>query len=627
MKILHAIVAFLIGLVTSYFLVATFFSHSDYTSSTDRLFLTVIPALAIGLLLFELFSPVSQWIKRVMVGYSLPRYLLGFLLSLSFAYGAAGFLNEPIRTLSGMVLFTAVFMTAGNVLGYYLLGRVGSSLREGFLSRPLNIILALSLPLFFFAIIYISVQFPSMFVWDYICIPQKWVALFMIIALGSGVWSLRILEKLDLSGYHERFKQTNFFHSVSKNLPGLYAGGMFFLINLILARALNHPALSYNSVLFEADAGPWMQILAGPDVTEGLRSVHPLSLIIIRPLIRTLAVFMGEHWNLAGMLVVAAMSGLCVFMAWLYVKRAVDSSTYAFVFATLLGSTATHLVFGSLTENYIFGAAALIFFFLLIQVGESRFSVLLPSGLLLFGITISNIAQGVIGLFFNKFGFSRLVRYCLLLLGVGVILTFFTGALYPNIERLFFVPSDIAFEFNFVKFEDQPLSKHLLEKFQVVSRTMFLYDVAGPSLVEAIADKPPYPTIDILTFDQRTHRVASYKGLANIPLILWLVLLAGSFIVFIKNVRSSEHRPLMLGLLGALGFNFLLHMAYGTELFLYTAYWVYALVFFVALALSEFAGKKWFDILLAIVLFTLMANNLGFIFSLLSSLAPFYVAG
>ena len=82
----------------------------------------------------------------------------------------------------------------------------------------------------------------------------------------------------------------------------------------------------------------------------------------------------------------------------------------------------------------------------------------------------------------------------------------------------------------------------------------------------------------------------------------------------------------MLGLLGALGFNFLLHLAYGTELFLYTAYWVYALVFFIALALSEFAGKKWFEIFLTVFLFALMANNLSFIFSLLSGLAPFYAA-
>ena len=82
----------------------------------------------------------------------------------------------------------------------------------------------------------------------------------------------------------------------------------------------------------------------------------------------------------------------------------------------------------------------------------------------------------------------------------------------------------------------------------------------------------------------------------------------------------------MLGLLGALGFNYLLHLAYGTELFLYTPYWIYALVLFIALALAEFAGRKWFEISVTIILFALMVNNLGFIFSLMRALAPFYAA-
>jgi hypothetical protein len=183
-------------------------------------------------------------------------------------------------------------------------------------------------------------------------------------------------------------------HPSLKTCLVLYAGGMFFLINLIIARALNHPALSINSVLFEADAGPWMTILASPDGDVVNRSVHPLTLLIIRPLVRLVAGFMGEYWQLGGMLVSAAVGGLCVFMAWLFIKRATNSKTYAFIFSILLGSTATHLLFGSLTENYIFGAAALIFFFLLIQADEKRFSCSIPAGLLLFGITITNIAQG-----------------------------------------------------------------------------------------------------------------------------------------------------------------------------------------------------------------------------------------
>ncbi|MBI3153390.1 MAG: hypothetical protein HYZ21_14755, partial [Chloroflexi bacterium] len=104
------------------------------------------------------------------------------------------------------------------------------------------------------------------------------------------------------------------------------------------------------------------------------------------------------------------------------------------------------------------------------------------------------------------------------------------------------------------------------------------------------------------------------------------ILLAGSFIVFVKNIRTSKHLPLVLGLLGTLAFNFLLHMVYGTELFLYTPYWMYALVFFIALSLSEFADKAWFHFALTFVVLTLMVNNLWFILTILRGLAPFYAA-
>jgi hypothetical protein len=83
----------------------------------------------------------------------------------------------------------------------------------------------------------------------------------------------------------------------------------------------------------------------------------------------------------------------------------------------------------------------------------------------------------------------------------------------------------------------------------------------------------------------------------------------------------------MLGLLGAIAFNFLLHLFYGTEIFLYTSYWVYAFVLFLALAFSEFAHKAWLQwgLLFAVVLI-FMANNYWFIFTILQALAPFYAA-
>ncbi len=654
-----------------------FFDYSGY-DNVNRLFLVSIPTLAIAFLLFVTFPTLQKWIGQrqpavltalgllALIGGAavvlpvavssayylgvaafaialfaliLPaapsvermrgnlwQYSLGFSLALVFTYIMVGFLADVFGRISNALIFTVVLILAGSLSGHFLIRRAADSLRGGFLRRPLNLLLALVLPVFLLAVIAVGLLFPPMLLREHFMIPAEWFGLFLSAALTAGVWGLGALEQFEQRGFRERLGRSKFFELININLPGVYAGGMFFLINLVIARMLNHPALSVNTVLFESDAGPWMSILGSPTGDAVNRSVHPLALTAIRSLVRAAAIFMGDHWNLAPILVVAAMSGLCVFMAWLFVKRAAEKSSYAFIFAILLGSTAAHLFFGSLTDTYIFGVTSLILFYLLIQAKESRFWVLVPAGVLVFGVTVTNIAQGVIGLFFNKFGFWRLVRYCVMVIAVGVILTAFTSMVYPHWQTFFFVPGDLAFETNFVKPVYQSPAERLVERFKIVSRTMVLYGVTGPKPIEVIANKDPRPTIDLKTFDAPNNAYASYKGLANLPLAMWLALLAGAFLFFMKGLRSSAHIPIMLGLLGSLAFNFILHMNYGTELFLYALYWTYLLVFFIALAFADLAGKTWFEAILTVFVLAVMANNLWFIFFVLRGLAPFFAA-
>jgi hypothetical protein len=673
-----------VAFIASFPSAVIFFKYSEYETTLDRFFLVAVPTLAIAYLLFVSFPTLLSWlqqrqlkvliafgllavigavavvlpvaisrvyylgmaafgivlfllmaptipvVERMRVDHSMWHYVFGFLLSFIFAYGAVGFLGGVLKTVFSMLVFTGLLILVGSLIGYYLVRRAARSFRDGFLSRPLNVFLCLTLPVLLAGLLYASVQFPSMFIWIYITVPREWFGLFLASAIVTGTWGVSLLEQFESRGFYERFRQTRLFAFIKENLPGLYAGGMFFLINLILARALNHTAFSINSVVFEADAGPWMSILGLPEGEDVNRSVHPMVLITLRPLVRLVGIFMAEKWYLAPMIVIAAMSGLCVLMAWIFVKRATEMRTYAFIFAIFLGSTAAHLLFGSLTETYVFGMTSLIFFFLLVQAGEKRFSVLVPTGLLVFGITITNIAQGVIGLFFNKFGFWRLVRYCMLIITGGIALTALTSVLYPGKQTFFFVPADLAFEARFSKPVYEAPADRLLNKFQLVTRTMFFYGITAPKPIEDIARKDTNPTIDLKTYkgfkDRQEPSYASYDGLANIPLTVWLILLAGSFVFFLKGLRSSPHMPLMLGLLGSLGFNFFLHMNYGTELFLYTPYWVYALVFFIALAYAELANQKWFEAFLITFLLLLMINNAWFIFVVLRGLAPYFAA-
>jgi len=627
-KFFRAAFSLVIAFIVSFSAAVNFFNYAGY-KTVDRAFLVLIPTLSIAYLIFEIFPTLQKWLiqklNKFQEHHSIGIYSISFLITFLLTFAAVGFLNEAIKTPLNLILFTGGFVLAGSTLGYFPVRRASRSLHNGFLSQPLNLVLCLTLPVLLSALIFASVQFPSMFLWDYITVPSNWRGWFAATSLLAGIFGLSALLQFE-SRWLPQFRQTKIFNFIKDNLPGIYAGGMFFLINLIIARALNHPALNINTVLFESDAGPWMSILGSPTEDVINRSVHPLVLITLRPLVRLVTVFMGDQWQLAPMLTVAALSGLCVLMAWLFVKRATNQKTYAFIFALMLGSTSTQLFFGSITDTYIFGMTSLIFFLLLIQAKENRFSILVPAGLLVFGITITNVAQSMIGLFFNKFGFWRLVRYGVTLITAAVTLTVLTSALFPNRQTFFFVPADLAFETNFVKPVYESPAERLVERFKMVSRTMLLYGVVAPKPLEVVADKPPRPTIDLKTFDARTHTFASYKGLANLPLVLWLALLAGSFLFFAKGSHSSPHTPLMLGLLGSLAFNSLLHMNYGTELFLYTSFWTYALIFFVALAFAELAGKKWFESLLAIFIMALMLNNFWFIFTILRALAPFFAA-
>jgi hypothetical protein len=671
-----------IAFIASFSSAVIFFGYSQYKHNSDRVFLVIVPTLAIGFLLFQAFPkfwalvkqghaavpvilgsfavlgavmfvlpaavsrvyylamaavavalfilmlPAIPAIERVRPTHSMGHYFLGFLLGLFITYATMGFLNGVFTGRFAVITFSTVSTIVGSIIGYYLVRRASHSLHDGFLSNPIGAALVISLPFFLAVMIYVCVQYPAMFTAGYIQIPAEWFGMFLASAVVGGAWGIPLLEQFETRGYYQSFKQTQVFAFIKDNLPGIFAGGMFFFINLVIARALNHPTYSLNSVIFEADAGPWMSILGYPEGHDVNRAVHPLVLITLRPMVSFVRLFLADKWYLGPMIIVALMNALCVFMGWLFVKRATQKDTYAFLFAIMLGVTAGHLLFGSLTETYAFGMTSLIFFFLLIQADEKRFSVLVPAGLLVFGITVTNIAQSMIGLFFKKFNFWRLVYFGVILLATSVALTAFVSVLYPHNQTFFYVPADLAFEGRFSKpIYEGPMDR-VIQRVGNVGRSIFLYGVVAPTPLEAVKTVNTDPIIYYSTYDyyHDDHQYAWYKGLAYVPLGAWLVLLAGALVCFFKNMRSSIHMPLMLGLLVSIAFSYLLHMNYGTELFLYSPFWTYLLVFFIALAFAEFAGSRWFEIALAIFIILLMVNNAWFINVILRGLNPYLAA-
>jgi hypothetical protein len=672
--------SFLIALIVSFSSAVIFFNYSGYENISDRIFLVTVPTLAIGYLLYESFPKFWPWLlqrqlstligfgvfallgsaavvlpalvsrtyylgmislalalfilmlpaapalERMRSTHSMTYYFLGFALNLVISYGVIGFMGGVFSYRFDVIVFSILITIIGSLIGYYLVRRASHSLRNGFLSNPLSLFLVISLPVFLAAILYLSLQFPSMFSLAYIQIPVARFGMFISSVVVAGAWGLPLLEQFEARGYYAAFKQTKTFAFIKENLPGIYAASLFFGINLIIARALNHPTFSINSIVFEADAGPWMSILGFPEGHDVNRAVHPLVLITLRPFVGLIQLFTADKWFLGPIIAVAAMNGLCIFMAWLFAKRATQKDSYAFVFAIILGVTAAHMLFGSLTETYVFGMTSLILFFVLVQADEKRFSVLVPAGILVFGITVTNIAQSMIALFFKKFGFWKLVYYGVIVLTISIALTAFVSVLYPGNQTFFWVPADLAFEGRFSKPIYVGPMDRVIEKFGVVGRAIFFHGVVAPTPIEDFTRKTTDPLIDFKTHDYHEHVYAWYNGAAYVPVALWLTLFAGAIFLFFKNIRSSPHVPLMLGLLGSIAFTYFLHMNYGTELFLYSPYWTYLLIFFIALAYVDLAGRRWFESVLTIFAVTLMINNAWFIFIILRGLAPYLAA-
>lgn len=668
-------IAFAISLSSS----VIYFNYTEYENAIDRFLLVGVTTLAFGFLIFEIFPKIWEWVTHrnpiYLITFSffalsasaitvLPTgtsrvyilgtasfalalfalmspavqplerlssarhthwyYLVAFLFSLLFTYGAMGYLSGTMYERHHIMAFAAIFTLVGSIVGYYLVRRIAHSFKDGFLKSWLNIFLALTLPTFFVAMFLISLNFPTMFPIGYILVPTEWLDLYICSSVVAGAWGIVILEQIEKRGLYQKFRQTKLFGFIKENLPGIYAGFVFFLVNLILARAINSLRFNIHSIIFEADAEPWLNIMGYPDGYDVNRAVHPLVLITMRPLTRFIGFFMGENWFLSPMISISMMSGLTVLMAWVFLKRAVKNNTYAFIFTLLFGATASHLLFGSITETYIFGMATLMFFLLLIQSDEKRFSVLIPAGLLVFGITITNIGQSVIGLFFKKFGFWRLVRYCILVLSTGIVLTAFVSMVYPDNQTFFYVPQDILFEARFSQPVYASPMEQLTRRAKTVARAIFLHGTLAPTPIEDYTGKQTAtPIIKFKTYNVKDNIVAKYDGIANIPLAIWVLLMALAALFFIKNIRTQD-TPLLLSLLSGIAFNYFLHMNYGDEIFLYTAYFTFLVVFFVAVSLKDFGERPWFNMALTVFLLMVMVNNASFIFTIMRGLAPYY---
>ena len=238
-------------------------------------------------------------------------------------------------------------------------------------------------------------------------------------------------------------------------------------------------------------------------------------------------------------------------------------------------------------------------------------SALVFTGLLSFGITITNFAQTALAFLFAKRDFKQWLKYGLIVAAFVIPLALLNNVIYPDSQPYFFDPSNLTTE------SDNTFIPTIARGMAVL-RVMVLHSVVAP---DPLILKEEIPFLKVWIFKASPMRLSEYDTWFGTALaVIWMGLLLSGGLLFLKGWKKQDNRfPLAFILI--LLFNLALHLRYGKDVFLYSTNWTYALVLFLGLAWKELATKRWFQIVLLVFLILLLANNSRLILTMLKTSA------
>ena len=183
---------------------------------------------------------------------------------------------------------------------------------------------------------------------------------------------------------------------------------------------------------------------------------------------------------------------------------------------------------------------------------------------------------------------------------MGIGLNIFSKFLYPATEYVF-LPENLAGEQRFQK-------EITLQRAGLMAENLFIYNIAAPQ---------PYTDMrnETLRFNFLNGTIGEYRWFGWPALILWLIMAGLALFYFPANLRrQAPYGSLAVSMLACLVFNFLLHIGYGAEPFLYSADWTYAVVLFTAINLNNLGGNNWFKFALFTLVASIFINNMWFLY-------------
>lgn len=408
----------------------------------------------------------------------------------------------------------------------------------------------------------------------------------------------------------------------------------FFLIYGYSGYTLSRSsAFEYWNVLFNADVNKIIEHLTVPDGDHSAYTKnHPLFVLFFNPIGAAVVGFVGSNVVSAIIINAFVAAAAVPLFQMLLARNGVDNHTACY-WALLLGFSASHVLFGSVPESFVFSATALILFCLTAPYATSRPWLLICIGLLCFGITITNLA--IAGIIYLRYlapadSFRRVVqghfspylmslaRFLFSILAIGAVLSGLQKVFYPS-SGVFLRPRVFGnMKYSYGLQYLLTLDARIFERIVDTVQGFFLYDLFAPkpsvpSVLEFVDLRHWLATAGVeLTF--KASSVKEYEWFTYVTILVWISLLASAALIYICSKSRAEATPyqgeaLVDALVACLGFQFLLHFIYGNHAFLYSPHWTFMVVGATAILAQNTLGRRPLRVMLGILVVGLAINN------------------
>lgn len=547
----------------------------------------------------------------------LPAILPGALAS----FFALGFLQNFYPSLWGVALFTVFLNVLFTLFFEIVLERTADALRN----EPREKFLAIGVltlgTAFMLLTFRLLAQYPKLFSFDFFLPDPQFIPPFLGLTVATQGGLIFLRPKLDATDW----RASRFALWIQRLLPGLLLASAISVSAYASATALVETEPRFADNYFDTDSPFWMNFMtAPPGELMIMRAVHPMALLIFRPAAWLFSLLLNADSFHGAILLNALFGGVCVLLAWSFFKSRTGNTTYALLMASLLGISTSHFLLSVFLESYIFSAAALLAFVLLLGSGEKRLSRLVPVGLLTFGITITNFIQTCVAFLLVQRDLKEIFKYVLIVLALAVALAFVQHTLYPSSEPFYDIGNLTGESVYRYDLFEVPASV-AVSRANVIFRNIALFSVVAPRPLVFLEELGcTFPCFNTIRYYRGAYQYASYIGFGSLLARTWFVLLiiAGGLFAW-KLLKSPREASLQAALALNLLFNFVLHMNYGDDPLLYSPNWTYALVLFFGISFEKLADKKWFHAALLVFLTALMFNNLEFLRKVLEAVLPF----